>query len=190
MSFIRAQCEECRLLDETWEKLAADWEGHAVGLVGRVDCSDPLSDILCEEYSGVLSLPLLLYGDPDSPEFYQEDDLSYDVLSAFAKEHISNPPCNVQHLEHCGETERKTLTDFLGKSREELEQMEKQVDERVTVIEQDYDVKIAEIQLQYSELIAEFNNEIDKIRRETNYKWLQQVLHHLDQKDPSYGDEL
>lgn len=159
-----------------------------MGLVARVDCGDPNSEILCEEYN-VVSLPLLLYGDPDSPEFYQEEDLSYEALSAFAKKHISHPPCNVQNLQHCGEKERQTLTYFLNKPKEDLEQIEKQVEDRIAGVEKEFDGKINEIQAQYAQIIAEFNQEIDNLRQETNYKWLQQVLHHLDQKE-SYGDEL
>lgn len=177
-------------MDDVWEKLAKDWEGHEIGLVAKVDCGDGNTEILCEDYDAI-SLPLLMYGDPDSPEFYHGEDLSYEALSAFAKEHISHPPCNVKNLQHCREDDRQALSDFLGKSREELEDIEKQVDARVSALETEFDAKIAEIQRQYAELIADFNEEIDNVRKETNYKWLQQVLLHMDQNDPSMGgDEL
>ena len=160
-----------------------------MGLVARVDCNDPDSEILCDEY-GIVSLPLLLYGDPDSPEFYESDDLSYEALSTFAKEHISSPPCNVKNLDACKEKERKVLTELLAKSRDELDVMEEKVDAQVAAIEEDYDTKIAEIQAQYAKVVTEYNNELDRVRRETNYKWLQQVLQHLDEKEGATGDEL
>ena len=158
--------------------------------MARVDCGELDSDGLCEEY-GVVSLPVLLYGDPDSPEFYEGDDLSYEALSAFAKEHISRLPCNIKNLDNCSETERKTLTDFLAKPRQELEKMEAEIDLRVLDIEKDFDAKIAEIQAEYAKVISQFNTDLDEVRKETNYKWLQQVLHHLDLKEAeNAGAEL
>lgn len=50
-----------------WEKLAADWAGHAVGMIAEVDCTEPSGQTLCEEY-GVEGFPTLMYGDPNGPE--------------------------------------------------------------------------------------------------------------------------
>lgn len=183
------QNDDCQALDEAWTKLANDWEKHEIGLVARVNCDDPESENLCEEY-GVVSLPVLLYGDPDSPEFYERDDLSYETLSAFAKEHISRLPCNIQNMDNCNETERKTLTEFMAKSRHELEEMEAAIDSRVLAIEKEFDVKIAEIQAEYTKVINAFNADLDKVRAETNYKWLQQVLHDMDMNEAAAEGEL
>ena len=183
------QNEACRALDDAFAKLSADWEGHEIGLVAKVDCSDPKADILCQEY-GVLTLPLLLYGDADSPEFYESDDISYEALSAFCKENISQPPCNVRNLKNCGETERAILHDLLSKPRAELEAMEEKIDIQVSEVEKEFDDKIAQIQMQYTKVVKEFNDALDKVRKETNYKWLQQVLHQMDMLEDGLGDEL
>lgn len=187
--FFIFQNENCQKLDDIWAKLAADWENHDIGLVARVNCDDPESENLCEEF-GVVSLPVLLYGDPDSPEFYESPDLTYGTLSAFAKEHISRLPCNIQNIDNCNETVRKTLTDFMGKPREELDKLEAEIDLRVLSIEKEFDVKIADIQAEYTKVIAAFNEDLEKVRKETNYKWLQQVLHHLDLKEEAENAEL
>eukprot|EP00977_Amphora_coffeiformis_P006064 scaffold1307_cov151-Amphora_coffeaeformis.AAC.13 len=179
--------EECRALDDTWEKLAAEWAGHEVGLVGRVDCDSEESEILCEEY-GIVSLPLLMFGDPHSPEFYEDHDRSYATLSAFAKKHISKPPCNLKNIDHCGATERKLLTELSQKPRQELEAMEEKAHEKVAEVELEFDAKIADIQAQYAQIVAEFNTELDQVRQDTNYKWIQQVLRHWDEKDEAEGE--
>uniref|UniRef100_A0A7S3L0R3 Thioredoxin domain-containing protein n=1 Tax=Amphora coffeiformis TaxID=265554 RepID=A0A7S3L0R3_9STRA len=179
--------EECRALDDTWEKLAAEWAGHEVGLVGRVDCDSEESEILCEEY-GIVSLPLLMFGDPHSPEFYEDHDRSYATLSAFAKKHISKPPCNLKNIDHCGATERKLLTELSQKPRQELEAMEEKAHEKVAEVELKFDAKIADIQAQYAQIVAEFNTELDQVRQDTNYKWIQQVLRHWDEKDEAEGE--
>lgn len=169
-------------MDDTWERLADDWEGHEVGLVAHVDCDSDDTEVLCEEY-GIVSLPLLLYGDPESPEFYENKDRSYATLSAFAKKHLSSPPCNIKNLHHCGETERKILSDLLEKSRAELDAMEEEADAQIAQVERKFDAKIADIQAQYKSVVAEFNTELEKARKESNYKWLQQVLHHWDEQE-------
>ena len=158
-------------------------------MVARVNCEDPESENLCDEY-GVVSLPILLYGDADSPEFYESEDLSYEALSAFAKENISRLPCNLNHMDNCSDDERKALNDFMAKSRQELEEIEAEIDMRVLAIEKEFDAKIADIQAEYTKVIAAFNLDLDNVRKETNYKWLQQVLHHLDMKEEAESGEL
>ena len=182
--------EECQALDAAFDRLAEDWRGHQIGLVAKVDCSNPDSEVICQEF-GVLSLPLILYGDADSPEFYESEDKSYEAMSAFCKEHISHPPCNVQNLEHCGEAERAILKDLLSKPREEIEDLEERVEMRVAVVEKRFDADIGELQLKYNKVVKDYNEELDKVRKETNYKWIQQVLHHMDmQEGDPMGDEL
>lgn len=175
-------------MHDAWEKLSVDWEGHEIGLVARVDCGDTSSEILCEEYS-IVSFPILLVGDPNSPEFYLNSDHSYEALSAYAEEHISHPPCNVENLQHCRKKEREILEDLMKKSREELEAMEDAVDQLVAEVENEYDTKIADIQAMYAEVLKEYNNKLDEVRLRTNFKWLQQVLRQTDEGE-DYGGEL
>ena len=186
---ITLQNPACRELDQIWAQLSKEWEGHPVGLVARVDCADHRSQILCEEYA-FTTLPILMYGDPDSPEFYEKEDRSFKALSAFAKEHISKPPCNVLNLHNCDQKERQLLEDLMKKPREDLEEMERKAEERIGELEKKLDAKIQEIQAQYTKLVSEFNEQIDKVRKQTNYKWLQQVLHEMDIRMAEEGVEF
>jgi hypothetical protein len=34
-----------------WEKLAEEWKGHGIALVGEVDCTEPSSESLCERFN-------------------------------------------------------------------------------------------------------------------------------------------
>jgi hypothetical protein len=179
--FDEPQNPDCRALDDVWEKLGAEWQGHPVGLVARVDCGDPRSSILCEEYA-FMPLPILMYGDPNSPEFYESEDKSYRTLSAFAKMHISKPPCSIYNMEHCDKKIRQILEDFMAKPTQVLDELEQKAERQIASLEQQLDEKITEVQAQYSKLIKEFNAQIDKVRDDTNYKWLQQVLHDREQK--------
>lgn len=46
-----------------WEKLATEWESHAVGLIAEVDCTTDDGQPLCEEHN-VEGFPTLMSGDP------------------------------------------------------------------------------------------------------------------------------
>jgi hypothetical protein len=35
---------------EDWEKLATDWEGHAVALIAEVDCTSDGGQPICEDF--------------------------------------------------------------------------------------------------------------------------------------------
>jgi hypothetical protein len=37
-------------MEEDFEKLAADWEGDAIGLVAEINCLDPASESLCDDF--------------------------------------------------------------------------------------------------------------------------------------------
>lgn len=178
----------CRTLMEdngVWSQLAAAWQHHPVGLVARIDCSDPQSAMLCDQFTAMAPppsgsgppLPILLYGDPHSPEFYTADDLSYEALSAFAQQHISTLPCSIYHMEQCDDTVRQILQGFMEQSPAALQALEEQIETRMATLEQTLETKIAAIQAEYRSLVEEFNTALDEIRDETHYKWLQQVLH-------------
>jgi len=55
-----------------------------------------------------------------------------------------------------------------------------------------YDKAVEEIQQRYEAITNEFNAEIDAVRAETHYKWVQQVLAETDEDDEpeATGEEL
>jgi hypothetical protein len=135
---------------------------------------------------------MIIYGDPGSPDFY-EGALTYEDLSALAQAHLTSPPCNVDSLEHCDDAARAVLTKFLGQPRAELESLETTIEQRVADTELAFDEKITEIQQAYNTLITEFNQQLESIRKETDYKWLQQVLRRMDEEAvaaDNAGEEL
>jgi cupin superfamily acireductone dioxygenase involved in methionine salvage len=104
-------------------------------------------------------------------------------MAAFAKEHISKPVCSVRHVEYCSSDEKAVIDGLRAKSREELEAVEVQVAERVQAAQDVYDAALEEIQTRYEETTSAFNSEIDVIRSETNFKWVQQILAMSDTSD-------
>lgn len=133
---------------------------------------------------------MILYGDPGSPEFYDDSQQlpTYADLAALAQAHLSRPPCNVDALAHCDEATRAVLTNFLGQPRAALETLETSIDQRVADVELAFDAQITEIQQAYEELITDFTLQLQTIRQETDYKWLQQVLRRMDEEDVAAED--
>jgi len=167
-----------------WERLAADFEGHKVGLVAEVDCTSEEGQGLCEDFD-VQGFPTLFYGDPLSPERY-EGARDYEALSAHAKEHITKPVCSIQTLDACTKEQKNAIADLQKKSKEELEEMEGKVEKQLQDAQETFDKGVDEINNQYEALVDKYNKQIDDIRDKSDYKWIQQVLHSMESKE----DEL
>jgi thiol-disulfide isomerase/thioredoxin len=50
LKFFEPGCTPCHEMEEDFEKLAADWEGDAIGLVAEINCLDPASESLCDDF--------------------------------------------------------------------------------------------------------------------------------------------
>jgi thiol-disulfide isomerase/thioredoxin len=164
-----------------FERLAADWEGHAVGLVAEVDCTGETSEGICDDYE-IADLPTIYYGDRTSPELY-EGERTYEAMSAFAKEHISNPACSLKQTEYCSDDQKQLLVELQKKTKQELEAVEVVVEKRLAGAQADYDKMIEELNENYQNAVKDFNGVIDEIRKETNYKWVQQILLKMDEDE-------
>lgn len=176
-----SQCGHCKKIAPDWEQLAAEWEGHPIGLVAEIDCTDPDSKVICEDFE-VTGYPTIYYGDPESPEVY-DGARDYASMSAFAKEHLSKPICNTRQLDTCTEDQKQAISSVRAKSKSELEAIEIDVGRRVGDAEAEFDKEVEDINARYEAAVLAFNKNIDKIRAETNYKWVEQVLADLDEKD-------
>lgn len=133
-----------------WEKLAEEWKDKS-GIVGEVDCTDPKSEALCEQFN-VEGFPTLLYGDPTAPEDYQ-GGRDYESLSAFAKTFLDKPVCTVTKVEACSEDQRKVIEELKTKSKDELQTTMKSVED-----------KVVELQKELNDFIDQIN---EQVRAET-----------------------
>jgi len=65
IKFYAPWCGHCKSLAPIWEKLADDWKSHKIGLVAEVDCTDPASEAICQEYE-IEGFPTLIYGEQNA----------------------------------------------------------------------------------------------------------------------------
>ena len=173
------RCEGCPETQPDWDKLSKLWENHKVGLVAEVFCDSEDGEPMCDVFE-VAGFPSVYYGDPQSPEIYT-GKLDFDSLSKLANEHISTLPCSVRNLHLCDEATKKIVEKLQKKSQVDLEKLEKDVLEKVRVEQTKFDKAAFEIQKKYEALTKDFNAKIDKLRSDSDFKWIQQVLSQLDE---------
>ena len=99
--------------------------------------------------------------------------------------------CSIRHVEHCNEDEKAIIDSLRAKPREELEALETTVADRVQAAQEIYDASVEELSARFEEITSNFNSEIDAIRAETNFKWVQQILSSLsDNNDAEENKEV
>ena len=172
-----------------FEKLAADWEGHPVGLVAEVDCTDEADggQALCEDFK-IEGFPTIMYGNPHSPEQY-EGGRDYEAMSEFTKENIGKPVCGVNNLDSCDPEQKALIEQLMKKSKEELETIAKEADEKLEQNQKAYEAKIEELQETYEKMTQDLSQENDSVRKTANYSIVKQLLAKL-RSDSDSKEEL
>lgn len=161
---------------EDWDKLASEWEGHAVGLVAEVDCTDEEGggQALCEDFD-VQGFPTIMYGDPSSPETY-EGGREYDDLAEFAKENISKANCGLANIDLCPEDVKTIVLDLQTKSIEDLQAVVTDVDAKLKENEAAYEAQLEELNDTYEKMVAAHTAKNEDLKTTTNYKWVKQIV--------------
>jgi hypothetical protein len=114
----------------------------------------------------------------------------YDSMSAWAKEHISKPICSLYKVEHCSPEQKEMIDALQAKSDEELEEIIAQVEAKVKDREVEFDGRVAVIQKQYDQLVEVFNKDLDVVKVEFNYKYVEQLLGKRQEAAGSSGDDV
>jgi hypothetical protein len=100
----------------------------------------------------------------------------YDSLYAWAEQHITKPICSVYKPENCSPELKKMIDTLQAMSDEELEGIVTKVEEKVKEHEAVFDAKVSVIQQQYDQYVKEFNSNLDRIKDEFNYRYIEQIL--------------
>jgi thiol-disulfide isomerase/thioredoxin len=168
------QCGHCKTMAPDWEKLAKDWEKSEIGLVAEVDCTDPDSETICQEFN-VEGFPTLLHGDPSAPEEYQ-GGRDYESLSEFAQTFLGRPICGLTKTDNCSDEEKETIKKVLAMSKDDLMKVAEGVKTQMNAAQKALDEFIDEINSQYEAKSNEYNKNVASIKEEANFKWVQQAL--------------
>lgn len=131
------------------EKLAADWEGHDIGLVGEVDCTSQAGKATCEMHE-IFSFPTLMYGDPTNMEEY-DGGRTYAELSAFAKENLPVPVCSVEHVDRCNDESKTRIQQYESMSLEELGSLIDAEEAKVIAAKEGFENVLERLQVMHDE---------------------------------------
>lgn len=154
------RCGHCKSMAPDWEKLAGEWEGHAVGLIAEVDCTEEETRPLCDA-NGVQGFPSLKWGDPSALEDY-EGGRTYDDFAKFATENLK-PVCSLANLDLCDDEKKALINGFLAKSEDELKAEIKVKEGLLEDAENEMKTEVEKLQATYEALMKtkeEKENEI------------------------------
>ena len=131
-----------------WEKLSGEWEGHDIGFVAEVDCTEE-GKPLCDT-NGVKGFPTLKYGDPSNLEDYQ-GGRTYDDLSKFATDNLK-PVCSPSNLGLCDDDKKKQINELMAKSDDELAAEIAEMEKKMEAIEETFKTAVEGLQKTYQKL--------------------------------------
>jgi len=134
-----------------WDKLMADYDGHASALVADVDCTAAGQD-LCESV-GVKGYPTIKWGDPNNLEDY-EGGRDYEDLKKFADENLK-PVCSPANLDLCNADQKAEIEKFTGMSDAELDEAISGKEKEQEAAEATFTSEVEKLQKRYEELSKE-----------------------------------
>merc|ERR1711903_187187 len=108
LKFFAPWCGHCKKMAPDWEKLSGEWEGHDIGFVAEVDCTEE-GKPLCDA-NGVKGFPTLKYGDPADLQPY-EGGRGEAELKKFASTKLG-PQCGVKNLDLCDDAKKAQISEF------------------------------------------------------------------------------
>jgi len=143
-----------------WDKLMADFDGHASALVADVDCTADGQD-LCEKV-GVRGYPTIKWGDPNNLEDY-EGGRDYDDLKKFADENLK-PVCSPANIDLCNDEQKATIEKYNKMSDDELDEAIKGKEKEQEDAESTFTSEVEKLQKKYEELSKEKDDALAAIK--------------------------
>ena len=127
-------------------------------------------------------------------EYYKtqayEGGRDYDSLAAFAAEHLTKVYCSIRSIDTCSDEEKATIGELRSKTKDELDAIVAATAELTSAASDKYDKAIEELQETYERVTEEFHTQNENIRKESNIKWVNQILAADFPAEDGAADEL
>jgi len=156
-----------------WDKLMAEYKGHASILIADVDCTAAGKD-LCETV-GVQGFPTIKYGDPNNLEDY-EGGRSLTDLQKFAKDNLG-PRCGPANLDLCDAEKKAQIDGFMKMDEAALQDLIDGKDAELKKIDADQEEFLKSLQEQYEKSTKEAD-EKKKATKESGLGLMKSVAAH------------
>jgi len=142
-----------------WDKLMAEYKGHATTLIADVDCTAGGKD-LCNEV-GVRGYPTIKHGDPSDLQDYK-GGRSFNDLKKFADG--LGPQCSPANLDLCDAEKKAKIAEFQALGAAKLGDMVKEKEAEVTKLEADFKSFVDGLQKQYTEANEKKDKDIEAVK--------------------------
>jgi hypothetical protein len=142
-----------------WDKLMAEFEGHATILVGDADCT-AAGKPLCDS-NGVKGFPTIKHGDPNNLEDYK-GGRDFKSLQKFAQG--LKPSCSPANIDLCDDEQRAEIERVQGLSVDELEAGIAEGEEKVAAAEKTFKAEVSKLQKAYEGLQTEKEETIAAVK--------------------------
>lgn len=133
-----------------WEKLEAEYAGHASVLIGDVDCTAEGKNI-CSQV-GVKGYPTIKYGDINDLQDYK-GGRDYAALKAHAG--TLGPSCGPAHMDLCSADARAAIEVIQAMSSADLDAAISDADAKLADAEAFFTAEVAKLQATYEKLNAD-----------------------------------
>jgi protein disulfide-isomerase-like protein len=154
-------CGHCKRLKPHWDKLMAEYDGHATVLVADVDCTAGGKPI-CDQ-NGVRGFPTVKHGDPANLEDYQGGREFADI-QAFAK--TLKPLCSPFALDLCEGDQKAKIEELMAMDVETLSTKVAEADDKIEAAEKNFKDEVSKLQKKYESLMEDKDATIEAIKAE------------------------
>jgi Thioredoxin len=149
---------------EAWEQLAAEYNGKSKILIGEIDCTDPNSKKLCQQFK-VDSYPTLMYGDIIQLQEYK-GSRELDDLRTVVQDYLPYQLCSVAYPHLCDIQKRQAIEDLLHMGRSKLEKEIERVEETQQMLDKKQDAIVAKLKKKYDNRVAKMNQDKQSLEKE------------------------
>lgn len=143
-----------------WDKLMAEYAGHATALVADVDCT-AAGKPLCDS-NGVRGFPTIKYGDPSDLQAY-EGGRDFDSLSKFAKENLK-PICSPANIDLCDDEQKASIEKFQAMSSFDLGKLVAEKEKEIADAETHFKEEVGKLQAAYEKLTTDKAKTIEDVK--------------------------
>merc|ERR1719215_570525 len=159
LKFFAPWCGHCKSMKPDWDKLMAEFEGHATTLVADVDCTAG-GKALCDE-AGVRGYPTIKHGDPSDLQDYKGGrDLA--ALKAFAAG--LGPQCSPSNIDLCDDAKKAQIKEFMALGAAEREAQIKVKEAELEKLESDFKSFVEGLQKLYSDANEKKDKDIEAMK--------------------------
>jgi cytochrome c556 len=130
-----------------WDKLMAEFDGHATIFVGDVDCT-AAGKPLCDS-NGVKGFPTIKYGDPSALEDYSG---GRDLKSLKAHAESLKPNCSPANIDLCDEEGKAAIEKIQALSDEDINTQIVDAEKKMEDAETFFKTEVDKLQAAYKQL--------------------------------------